>query len=107
MEETAETKTSNLTAGEKLLKIYHDAGFQVFTGWNSYHLGGWRDAAFTNVKKDGRPLNTGGGGISWHEVYCFELISKCVQPSRVLVIGNSFGWSTLLISLLWPDAEVA
>ena len=95
------------TAGEQLLAIYESAGFEVQTGWNSYHLSNWRDAAFTNLKKDGRPLNTGGGGLSWHEIPCIELISYCFSPQRILVIGNSFGWSTLLMSILWPNAAVA
>ena len=94
------------TAGERLLAIYERAGFQVHTGWSSYHFDNWRDAEFTYVTKGGRPLNTGGGGVSWHEIPCFELLSLCFSPTRVLVIGNSFGWSTLLISLLWPDAQV-
>jgi hypothetical protein len=96
----------SLTAGEKLLTIYEESGFEVHTGWNSYHLDNWRDAQFTHVKKDGRPLDTSGAGISWHEIPCFELLSYCMSPERILVIGNSFGWSTLLISLLWPSAQV-
>ena len=95
-----------LTAGENLLAIYEENGFEVHTGWNPYHLDNWRDAQFTYVKKDGRPLNTGGGGISWHEIPCLELLSYCSSPKHILVIGNSFGWSTLLISLLWPSAQV-
>jgi hypothetical protein len=94
------------TLGERLLAIYEDEGFEVHTGWNSYHLNNWRDAGFTYLKKNGRPLNTGGGGTSWHEIPCFELLRQCVSPERILVIGNSFGWSTLMISLLWPNAEV-
>ena len=98
--------STSVTAGEKLLAIYEESGFEVHTGWNPYHLDNWRDAQFTYLKKDGRPLNTGGGGASWHEIPCFELLSYCFSPERILVIGNSFGWSTLLISLLWPGAQV-
>jgi hypothetical protein len=98
---------ASVTVGEKLLAIYEESGFEVHTGWNPYHLDNWRDAQFTYVKKDGRPLNTGGGGISWQEIPCLELLSYCFSPERILVIGNSFGWSTLLISLLWPSAKVA
>jgi hypothetical protein len=98
---------ASLTVGERLLTIYEESGFEVHTGWNPNHLNNWRDAQFTYVKKDGRPLNTGGGGVSWHEIPCLELLSYCFSPERILVIGNSFGWSTLLISLLWPSAEVA
>ena len=88
------------------MAIYEENGFEVHTGWNPYHLDNWRDAQFTYVKKDKRLLNTGGGGLSWHEIPCLELLSYCVSPERILVIGNSFGWSTLLMSLLWPHAEV-
>jgi|ERR1043166_1600295 hypothetical protein len=102
-----ETRERGSTVGETLLSIYEGEGFRVHTGWNPYHLDDWRDAPFTYVKKDGRPLNTGGGGISWHEIPCLELLSRCLTPERILVIGNSFGWSTLLVSLLWPKAKVA
>ena len=97
---------NRLTVGERLVAIYEGRGFCVHGGWNSHHLGGWPHAGGTYLTKDGRPLNTGGGGLCWQEIPCFELLSYCFSPRRVLVIGNSFGWSTLLISLLWPDARV-
>lgn len=98
--------TEELTIAEKLLQLYECEGFEVHTGWNPYHLNNWRDAQFTYLKKDGKPLNTGGGGLSWQEIPCIELIGKCISPRRILIIGNSFGWSTLLCSLVWPTAEV-
>lgn len=98
--------TNGLTIAERLLQLYEQEGFQVHTGWNSYHLRNWRDAQFTYLKKDGKPLNTGGGGLSWQEIPCMELIAKCIAPENILIIGNSFGWSTLLCSLLWPEANV-
>lgn len=100
------TGCSSLTVGEKLLTIYEESGFEVHTGWNSHHLDNWRDAPFTYVKKEGRPINKGGGGISWHEIPCVELLSFCISPERILIIGNALGWSTLLIGLLWPSAQV-
>ncbi len=98
--------TEELTPAEKLLQLYEREGFEVHTGWNPYHLKNWRDAQFTYLKKDGKPLNTGGGGLSWQEIPCLELIGRCISPKRILIIGNSFGWSTLLCSLIWPSAEV-
>jgi hypothetical protein len=98
--------TTSLTVAEKLLAVYEDSGFEVHTGWNPIHVDNWRDAQFTNLKRHGRPVSTGGGGLSWHEIPCLELLSFCFSPERILIIGNSFGWSTLLMSLLWPNAEV-
>jgi hypothetical protein len=95
-----------LTVGERLMAIYEESGFRVHGGWSSHHLNGWPHAPGTYLKKDGRPLDTGGGGLCWQEIPCFELLSYCFSPRRILVIGNSFGWSTLLISLLWPEAQV-
>jgi Methyltransferase domain len=108
MTSTNEKRTGSisLTAGEKLLAIYEESGFDVHTGWNSCFLDNWREAQGTYLKKDGHQLITRGGGISWHEIPCFELLSYCFTPERILVIGNSFGWSTLLVSLLWPNAQV-
>jgi hypothetical protein len=104
--EKAGNESQSLTVGEKLLAIYEDDGFEVHTGWNSHHLDDWRDAPATYLKKGGCPLNTGGGGLCWQEIPCVELISSCVSSARVLIVGNSFGWSTLLMSLLWPKAQV-
>jgi hypothetical protein len=98
--------STSLTVAEKLLAIYEEHGFEVHTGWNPFHVDNWRDAQFTYLKKDGHPVSTGGGGLSWHEIPCLEVLSFCFSPERVLVIGNAFGWSTLLMCLLWPNAEV-
>src|SRR5512137_938655 len=100
------TGAGPLTVSERLLGIYEGSGFRVHGGWASHHVGNWPHAPGTYLKQDGRPLNTGGGGLCWQEIPCFELLSRCFSPRRILVIGNSFGWSTLLISLLWPEAQV-
>ena len=70
-------------------------------------LDNWRDAPGTNLKRmAGRSVQEAEACVG-RKFPCLELISYCFVPERILIIGNSFGWSTLLISLLWPKAEVA
>jgi hypothetical protein len=90
----------------RLLRIYQDAGFRVQTGLNSYHFRSWRDAPFTLLFRDGKPVQTGGGGVSIYEIPFLEHLRLTADFKSIFIVGNSFGWSTLLMALLWPDAEV-
>jgi predicted O-methyltransferase YrrM len=45
-------------------------------------------------------------GIVLQELYFLECLAQVRQAESVFVIGNSFGWSTLALSLLHPGATV-
>jgi predicted O-methyltransferase YrrM len=94
-----------MTTLYRLLSLYAEHGLQIRTGLNPYHFGGYRDAPFTAVYRDGKILST-GGGIALQEVYFFECLFANYHPPSILVIGNAFGWSTLLLSLLNPGSRV-
>ena len=43
--------------------------------------------------------------MALQEVYFFETLFADFHPQRLLVIGNAFGWSTLLSALLNPNGK--
>jgi hypothetical protein len=90
----------------RLMRIYREAGFRVQTGLNSYHFHGWRDAPFTLLFEKGKPFETGGGGVSLYEIPFLEHLSLAADFRSIFIVGNSFGWSTLLFGMLWPEAKV-
>jgi hypothetical protein len=94
----------SLNVRERLLSAYQEAGLEVYTG--KLHCVRDNPPQMTGLKNGGRMLETGGAGVSWNEIPCFEMLGQCLQPASVLVIGNSWGWSTLLMSMLWPEATV-
>jgi len=89
----------------RLISFYAAHGLHVRTGLNPHHFHDHRDAPFTAIYRNGKILST-GGGIALQEVYFFECLFADYQPASILVIGNAFGWSTLLLSLLNPRARV-
>jgi len=89
----------------RLLSFYAEHGLHVRTGLNPHHFRDHRDAPFTAIYRNDKILST-GGGIALQEVYFFECLFADYHPARILVIGNAFGWSTLLLALLNPGARV-
>jgi hypothetical protein len=94
-----------MSAFTELLGIYGKRGYEIRTGLNPYHFHGYRDAPFTAILKDGQVLGT-GGGISLQEVYFLENLFSVYRPKRLFVIGNAFGWSTVLLGLLNKEAKI-
>jgi hypothetical protein len=90
----------------KLTEIYRKhADIEVVSGLNSYHFQNWRDAPFTHYFKE-NIWQTGHLGISIWELMLFEKISTIYKPSRIYIVGNGLGWSTLGLALLNPAARV-
>ena len=94
-----------MSAYLKLLKIYKKQGFDIRTGLNSYHFNNYIYAPFTALLKQGKSMST-GGGLSLQEVYFFECLFKNYTPKNIFIIGNAFGWSSILLALLNPGAKV-
>jgi hypothetical protein len=90
----------------RLVRLYREAGFDLRINLNPAFFAGWSDALFCTLYRDGRPLSTGGGGIAISELCFFECLRSALPLRSLFVIGNSGGWSTLALSLLWPAAEV-
>jgi predicted O-methyltransferase YrrM len=88
-----------------LVAAYAAEGFAVSTGLNPSAFNGLHSVPFTWLVRDGVEV-ADGLGISLPEIYLLECLAA-VQPSKsILVIGNSFGWSTLALALAQPDATV-
>jgi hypothetical protein len=97
----------------KLFDIYQAQGFDIQSGLNPTHImSGFNatascDAPATYLYRNNfELLDTGGGGVSLHEIPVFEYLSHVMKFKSIFIVGNSFGWSTLLVSILWPEAQV-
>jgi predicted O-methyltransferase YrrM len=86
--------------------MYRRAGYDLRINLNPGFFSGWEYALFCILYVNGKPLSTGGGGISLSELNFFESLRSARSFSSIFVIGNSGGWSTLAFSLLWPEARV-
>ncbi len=94
-----------MTIAPQLYELYRKRGFSLVSGLNPLHWGGMADASFTWLVKDGASW-TNGLGIALQEVYLLETLAAVHHPKRILVIGNSFGWSALALALANPGAQV-
>lgn len=53
----------------------------------------------------GEKYNT-GGGITPVEVYLIESLGEFFSPKNIYIIGNAFGWSTIVMSLAFRGAAI-
>lgn len=87
----------------KLFSIFRAAGYEPLTGHSPFHFQNWRDAPFTQFVKDSEIV--GCPGLALQEVMFLEHFRDFVAPRRILIIGNAHGWSTVAMSLIFPDAR--
>lgn len=88
-----------------LIELYRKRGFEIASGLSPAHFKGWREVAFTWLMKQGKPV-TLNLGIAQQELFLLLQIFADWQPRRVFIVGNSFGWSTLALALMLPEARV-
>lgn len=88
-----------------LYEAYQHRGFTLLSGLQPHRYAGLRQAAFTWLIKDGRSV-TDGYGIALSEVQLLEALLPAIAPKRIFIIGNSYGFSTLAIALICPQAKV-
>jgi len=89
----------------KLFEIYEARGFEVSSGLNPCHMENDAAAPFTCLFKNGTTY-TNGLGIAMQEIYFLECLFADYRPKKIFLIGNSFGWSTIAIALLNPQARI-
>jgi len=89
----------------KLISLYRNEGFRISTGLNPCHFENYPLAQFTWLVRDGES-QTNGLGIAMQEIYFLECLFDGYQPKNIFIIGNSFGWSTLALALLNPEAKL-
>ena len=90
----------------ELIAAYERHGYGVRTGLNPAHFGGDRRVSYTHCYDADEDFVSSGGGLSLQESYLIESIGSCIQPKRIFGIGNAFGWSTLMLSMVFPDSDV-
>ena len=97
--------TANLIL--KTLQMYERRGFAVRTGLSPWHFycNSYRNLPLSFIFSKGTKVGV-AGGIGFVEMFFFGSLCAEVQPSRILVIGNAFGLSTVLLSVLNPNAKV-
>lgn len=94
-----------VTVVAELMRAYNAEGFQIATGLNSTLYGDLFTAPFTRLIQRGRSISD-GYGVSLQELWFIEALASISPASSILVIGNSFGWSTLGLALAHPNARV-
>jgi predicted O-methyltransferase YrrM len=88
-----------------LLSAYESRGYGIRTGLNPAHFKGRRIVSFTQLYEEDSLRRT-GGGLTLQECYLIETLATCIEPKRIFGIGNAFSWSTILLSLVFPEAQV-
>lgn len=96
-----------MTAITKLHDIYQRRGYEIRS---NLHPGHFRCISYRNLPLsvlyfNGRRISA-GGGIAFTEMLFFEMLCRELQPKNILIIGNAFGLSTVLLALLNPSARV-
>jgi hypothetical protein len=86
----------------KLFAIFREAGHEPLTGYSTLHFPKWPAAPFTVFLKHGKPV--GCPGLSLQEIMFIEHFRNYIRPSRIFIVGNALGWSTVALSLVFPEA---
>jgi tetratricopeptide (TPR) repeat protein/predicted O-methyltransferase YrrM len=95
-----------LPAFVRLLALYESRGYSVHTGLNPAWFAN-PDVSLTSFSTPHGGRVDSGWGIAPIEATLFDWLAAAgMQPGRVFVLGNGFGWSTLLFAMLWPDARI-
>jgi len=88
----------------ELYGMYKKRGHHIVNGIHSKQSG-LPHSEFTHIVADDN-TTTLGLGISPSEIYFLEHLFEDYSPQSIFIVGNSFGWSTLALSLLNPEAKV-
>ena len=93
----------------KAINLYKKYGYDIKTGLNPMHFGGKASLyfPFTYVFEKGsiNELIT-GGGIAPVEVYMIESLSSVYEPKNIFIVGNAFGWSTIVMTLAFSKSKI-
>ena len=87
------------------IRIFREAGYETVSGLSPYHVHNKRDAPFTTFVKNKKMF--GSPGLALQEVMFLENFRDYIAPERILVVGNAYGWSTVVTALVFPRAMKA
>jgi predicted O-methyltransferase YrrM len=82
---------------KRVIDAYDACGYSVVMGSP--------DSLVTRLRRNGKILDS-SAGISLSDILVFQWIADFAPWQRALVIGNSFGFSSFVISALCPDCDV-
>jgi predicted O-methyltransferase YrrM len=92
-----ENAQTDIGAIAKVIHAYKERGYKVLLGTP--------DCLPTRLVQNGRPVNA-SWAISLSDILVFQWIAGFAPWQRALIIGNSFGFSTLVIAGLCPGCYV-
>ncbi len=84
--------------------LYGSEGMRILGGFSPYITNGEASRS-TFVAKDATVLST-SGGIAVDEMAFMCGLAEILRPERILIIGNSYGISTLLLALINPKSSL-
>lgn len=87
----------------KLISLYTRRGIEISGGPPPWRYANHPYSAYTFFLRNGKSL-TNGLGISFQEIYFLECLFASYRPQTIFGVGNSWGWSSLALALLNPDA---
>ncbi len=90
-----------------LVGLYEANGFTVQSSLSPAHFPGFSlaEIPFTYIYQ-GDVRMSNGGGIALSEITFLESLFTARSPKNIFVIGNAFGWSTLALGIMCPNARV-
>lgn len=88
----------------ELNKRYKAEGLEVYGGFSPF-LTGFLQRTGNYIARDDVFLST-SAGISNDEAVFMHGLCEQFSPKRILIIGNSYGFSTVFLSLTCPDARL-
>lgn len=85
------------------IRIFREAGYETISGLSPTHFFNQRDVPFTTFVKNKKMF--GSPGLALQEVMFLENFRDYIAPKRVLIVGNAYGWSTVVLALIFPGAK--
>ncbi|ASY13844.1 methyltransferase [Candidatus Nanopelagicus hibericus] len=89
----------------RMHSLYRNLGLQILGGYSNYLVQPTNGAQF-NFVADDTFLKSTSGGIANDEATFLYGICRFLQPKKILVIGNSYGVSTLFLSLVNLESDL-
>ena len=88
----------------QLRKRYKDNGMEVYGGFSPF-ISTSNFGLCNFIEKDDVLLSS-SGGIANDEAMLMHCMCQALEPKKILVIGNSYGFSTLFLSLTNPESTL-
>jgi predicted O-methyltransferase YrrM len=89
----------------KMHSLYAGVGLQILGGYSNFLVQPQNGAQF-NFVADEKALKSTSGGIANDEATFLFGICRYLEPQNILIIGNSYGVSTVFLSLTNLDSKI-